>query len=234
MSLISCLIEDILTKKKNGVIIYLMRKKIFFALGIIFFISCSFLGRTPSDISVLLPADGALFQPANLQLVWYCENADKFQIYFGENQDSMDMISEQTGSTYEFTKLSPRTKYYWKIKAINNVGEKVTAVLSFTTGTIPDPVTNLLTPENMSMINEPNAWVSWEAVAYADSYFVEIAFDTMFLNLELSQMFDTTVCFHRDFIPLDTLYWRVQSWNTFGHAEWSPVHWFYVVRYLPK
>lgn len=202
-------------------------------IGLILFISCSFLGRPPTDIQVLMPADGADWQKANLQLLWYCENADKFQVYFGENQDSMEMISEQTGSTYEFTGLSPRTKYYWKIKAINNIGEKETPVISFTTGTIPDPVTNLLTPKNESMVNEPNALVSWEPAAYADSYYVEIAFDSMFSKLELNQMFETTYCVHRDFVPLDTLYWRVQSWNTFGHSEWSPVHWFCVVRYLP-
>ncbi|MDD3803309.1 MAG: hypothetical protein PHW02_02850 [bacterium] len=200
---------------------------------ILIFSSCSFLGRPPSDIIILMPEDKATWQQANVQLVWQCENADIFKLYFSENEESLELVSEQTGSAYELVGLSERTTYFWKVIGENNVASKESGVYSFTTGTKPDPVTTLNLPDSNEVINEPNVSVSWERAAYADSYYVEIATDTMFMDLFLGQMFDDTICYHDDFYPHKRYYWRVQSWNSFGGAPWSPVHWFDIFEYVP-
>ena len=76
--------------------------------------------------------------------------------------------------------------------------------------------------------------MSWEQAEYADSYFVEISTDTLFINLFMNQMFDDTYAVHRDFYPNKRYYWRVRSWNSFGPADWSPVAWFDIIEYIPK
>ncbi|MGE3062806.1 MAG: hypothetical protein AB7T10_04150 [bacterium] len=195
---------------------------------IILLTSCSFLGRPPSDIVILVPQDNAEKQQATIQLIWQCENADIFKIYFGEIEESLAVISEQTASSYELTGLLPRTTYYWKIAAENNVATKETPVITFSTGDKPDPVINLNWPKNGDLLNEPDVQVSWEMAAFADSYLVEVAFDSLFIRYLYQTMVDDTYFPHDDFPNLDTLYWRVQSWNSFGPAAWSPTFWFYV------
>jgi len=209
-----------------------MKKNIIFLLLI--FASCSFLGRPPTDIVILLPENGASWQEANVQMIWQSENAEIFRLYFGENQDSLEMIAEQTASAYEMTGLSPRTTYFWKVIAENNVATKETSIYSFSTGTKPDAVNRLNLPDSGSIANEPNVPVSWEQAEYADSYFVEISTDTLFINLFMNQMFDDTYAVHRDFYPNKRYYWRVRSWNSFGPADWSPVAWFDIIEYIPK
>lgn len=209
-----------------------MKKNIFIILLLV--TSCSFLGRPPTDVILLMPENQATWQQANVQLIWQSENADMFSLYFGETADSLELLAEQTGSSYELMGLTPRSTYYWKVKAKNEVAEKESQTYSFSTGTKPDPVTDLHLPDTNLVILEPNVPVTWAIAAYADSYYVEISFDTMFLNLFLGQMFEDTFCVHSDFYPNKKYYWRVQSWNSFGCADWSEVGWFYISEYVPK
>ena len=204
-----------------------------FLFLLLIFVSCSFLGKPPTDIEILMPADKAVWQDKDIQLIWYCENSDTFYVYFGESEESMDLVSKQNSSSYALLDLSQNTLYFWKIKAVNNVGIKETPILSFTTGMNPEPVSSLVYPQCGSSANEPDVVLSWEEAENAETYSVQVAYDSLFENIVLNTETSETMCMHSNF-PVDvTLFWRVQSKNSFGPSEWSSVWWFGVIDFIP-
>lgn len=207
--------------------------KYIYALGLLFFISCSFAGRPPSEITPVFPLNGSTENVFNLELIWTCENADNYQVFVGKSEDSMPLVSEQIGTFYELKNLDQNTVYCWKIIAINDTDTKESGILTFKTGSLPDPVVNLLKPENGSEMNEPDVLLIWEKAMFADSYYVEVSHDSLFINMIYAGVSPDTVCYHHNFPAEDTLYWHVQSLNAFGSSLFSGTHWFITINFLP-
>jgi hypothetical protein len=76
----------------------------------------------PSDPA---PVNGASSQPYTLTLRWKCSDPDgdplKYDVYFGTNPTPSELIvSDQSGTSYQVTKLQESMTYYWRVVAKDN------------------------------------------------------------------------------------------------------------------
>ena len=104
-----------------------MRAKILFFLllgiGLLTLTSCmDDLENTPraATFSDFYPLDGTSGIEPFISLYWSCEFATYYQLYFGTNADSLEMIEENLIVTEQvIDELALRTTYYWKVVAFN-------------------------------------------------------------------------------------------------------------------
>ncbi|MDP8221350.1 MAG: VWA domain-containing protein [Candidatus Stygibacter frigidus] len=104
-----------------------MRAKILFFLilgiGLLALSSCTEkLEYTPraASFSDFYPVDGTSGIEPFISLYWSCEFATYYQLYFGTNPDSLEMIEENLIVTEKVIDvLALGTTYYWKVVAFN-------------------------------------------------------------------------------------------------------------------
>tara|TARA_B100000809_G_scaffold48251_1_gene42954 strand:+ start:5055 stop:8264 length:3210 start_codon:yes stop_codon:yes gene_type:complete len=71
----------------------------------------------------------------DVELSWEdCAGATSFNVYFGTTA-TPSFIGNQTETTYNTGDLSPMTKYYWRVDAVNSTGITTGNLWSFTTET---------------------------------------------------------------------------------------------------
>ncbi len=87
------------------------------------------------------------------------------------------------------------TKYYWRVRAVNNDGVSVWSdIFSFTTDILPPKATTLIYPPNSEVKISHNPTLIWSQVDRAVSYIVTISTDRDFENIFLNQATpDTTI-----------------------------------------
>jgi len=204
-----------------------------YLLGLIFFISCGFTGRAPSEIVPLFPENKSQENMLSIQLTWKCENADNYQIFISNDSLNLEMVAEQTASVYEMEDMLQGTWYYWKIVAVNTAGETSTEVQSFKTGSLPEPVVSLIFPRDEQVHIDPRLQLEWISAKYATSYSVEIASDSFFVYIVSSGTVTDTVYGHDELDMFVTYYWHVQSVNHLGTADWSDFYSFTTGKYWP-
>lgn len=84
------------------------------------------------------PADGAVNVPTTITLSWQCTDPEgeqlTYDVYFGTDANALSSSYEYSAS-YNPGKLSPNTKYYWRVNAWDAKYNKTVGNLwSFTTG----------------------------------------------------------------------------------------------------
>jgi hypothetical protein len=95
-----------------------------------------------------------------------------------------------------------------------------------TTTTAP----NLLLPLNNSTINTLTPLLDWDSLVTATNYRVQVATDSLFNNIILSQISDNTSYLIGSGVlnPNVDYYWRVRTNNAGGVSPWSEVYHFIV------
>lgn len=171
-----------------------------------------------------LPADKSLNIPVYAVLNWYLvEGSQKYKIQISEKSDfssiSFEWESNDTSTTSPL--LKGRTKYYWRVMALNNdVTSNWSGSWSFETVFGP-PL--LLSPPDNSFGNEIYTIMTWEKASEVDEYDIQIASDTEFKNIVYEKngilSLSTNLIEPLEFNKL--YYWRVRSRNGQVTSEWS-------------
>jgi len=130
-----------------------------------------------------------------------------------------------TNSDYPFTAITPNTGYYWRVCAVNTIGQSSNwSSIYYLRSAMQAPT--LQSPANSTtpaMITFRPSF-SWNTVSGASSYTIQISTSATFSSKLVNTKANGTSYTPTSDLPLNkVLYWRVRSEGTNGPSLWSPV-----------
>ena len=209
----------------------------------------------PNSPALFSPMNGAINQPIDLTFLWrkaiepiaYKKKPAQKNIKRKNISDNSKILSNYwfeytTDSTFTtgividssvtdtiktINGLNNLTKYFWRVKAMNESGwGNFSPVWNFKTIVSIPIVTDLLSPINGSTDISLVTLLDWNEVNNAESYRVQVSKDSLFVNLA----FDSTGIYVSNiFVPsgkLSTLtkyFWRVRAINVGGEGPYSTI-----------
>lgn len=193
----------------------------------------------PDPFGKQSPINGAIDQPvSDLTLQWHASSTPNITYQYclraNANCPSPKWISVGTNTSVTVSGLSPNTKYYWQVRAVdsqNNYTYADTGTLwNFTTmqvANFPGPF-NKLTPADAAT-DQPinNLALTWSASSLATSY--QYCYDTVNNNTcdtawtNVSGLSATV----SGFSYATTYYWQVRAVNASGNVQADAGTWFY-------
>ena len=183
----------------------------------------------PETPLVISPADNAVNQRDTVLLVWNNSahsNYNKLQLSTEENFSNLVLEENNIVDTFKvLTKLKGQQKYYWRVSAINQIGESdYSNVRSFSTG-FP-MVVNLTSPANQTLDVPVPTEFKWNHSQTGTKYHFQLAKGT---SVEPSNTVVDTVIADTT-ITISNLYnqkiyaWKVRAGNQYGFSNWSETY----------
>lgn len=181
---------------------------------------------------LVFPSNFADKVEPNVKLVWNkIFNASEYKIQLAEDEtfseNALD-VSNITDTTFQTSHVQYFSSYFWRVMAINLYGESGWSATNYftVTGRVPDQ-TILLAPENNSYNNDLTIELKWKEVLHAVNYLLEVSEDSSFAKKILSINDINENKFELTNLKNFTKYfWRVNSANEYGNAEWSSTYYF--------
>jgi hypothetical protein len=124
------------------------------------------------------PANGALYQPVDVNLVWQKGSGpdpDGYKLYFGLDNPPQEMVYEGTNTQFSVADLQYQTTYYWKV--IPFIGDEIPEnipVWSFTTTPEQASISQLPHMENFDYFPAPEMPFGWTSLVHSSSIFAEV------------------------------------------------------------
>ncbi len=209
----------------------------------------------PTQVVLSSPANNAVNQPLNVTFKWFKAIDQTLRIQNSEFRNQNDKKttlgdsplsvskywfelatdslftnvivrdSSLTDTTRSVSGLSLITNYFWRVKAMNQIGWALnSAVWKFTTIPPLPLAPALISPLNNSTGNPVNINLVWSKPQYATGYNVVLATDAAFTNVVLndSTLTDSLKAL-TNLNPLTTYYWKVRAQNVTGWGTFSSV-----------
>ncbi len=190
---------------------------------------------TPASVppvpTLVSPSNGATNLPTTDTLRWMpSQTAYSYVVQISKVSNFATTVLNDTGIARSFlvdTGLAGGTVYYWRVAAINTVGESGWGgPWSFTTGTQSAQLTSpaLQYPPDGS-VNQPlSDTLKWSQVQGAQTYTLEIAPTAAFDTSAMIIATDTAASGFTTLLSASTAYWwRVRAQNQAGESNWSEV-----------
>lgn len=128
-------------------------------------------------------------------------------------------------TTYQVRTLQPSLIYYWRVKALNSIGESDwSSTLSFrtTSGQVPQAAPVLVSPVNNATNLSENVQFNWQLVNGSTAYRFQLATDPEFKVIHSDKTLNNTNEVNIDNVVLSqTYFWRVSAINSSGEGSWS-------------
>ncbi len=169
----------------------------------------------PSVPVLSFPANNALTTDYTPRLDWKdsTPDLDHYQLQVDDNSDFSSPVLDQNDITLsEFTpvsNLAPNTKYYWRVRAYNAVGDDSpwSASRTFRTAILPP---TLLGPSGALLNKHPP--FTWEGVPGAASYVLEVSTTDTFASKAINKTVSALSYTHTaDLLPNTHYFWRVKA-----------------------
>lgn len=161
-------------------------------------------------------------------LRWHGDNCTQtFQIQVSLDSNFSELLYEETttGTTLAILADNPLTKYYWRVRAGNEIDYGAYAVGYFTTVRLTRPKPPVLnSPPNNALNVIKNPTVCWDSSKRTETYRLQVAVDSNFTTLVFNDSTLTALC--QQLGPLlysKTYYWRVNAKNAAGTSDYSVV-----------
>lgn len=155
--------------------------------------------------------------------------ADSYYVRIATDADFDELVIDSVGieaTDFEFEDANHETEYFWQVQAIRvDLPGEWSETWSFTTQAPSPDVVQLESPADESDdVNLPLNF-EWEDAEHAESYRIQISEDQDFNELiaDSSDISDTGIALSPQLESLETYYWRVQSKNDIGEADWSDI-----------
>lgn len=180
------------------------------------------------------PVNGKDSLVENVTLQWHagdpCTNSYYFHV--SRNSSFTDTVKDGRTSltTYALTGLAGNVYYYWRVRAVNYLGDGVfseTFQFHTTKSTPLAPV--LLEPVNDLGDVSNSLTLKWDSAMFASSYRLQVARDSLFTNLFHDDSLIARQPGVRPSKLVDGLpnaikmYWRANAKNEIGASPWSNV-----------
>jgi len=197
---------------------------------------------TPSQVTLVLPADAATGVPVAPTFTWDAESiATTYELDVATDNSFTTDLQQFTGITdtsKSITGLANSTTYYWRVRAVNAGGNGTwSATRSFATIIgVPAQVT-LSTPADSATGISVSPTFTWNSASGATTYELQYTsstdFDTPVGKMTVTNISATS--FEASGLSNATLYyWRVRAVNVGGNGEWSAVRSFTTIIATPS
>ena len=175
--------------------------------------------------TLVSPEDKSINVAVYAPLTWNkVEGATKYMIQVSKENKFTDIEHEwQADDSTTFSPLlSGRTKYYWRVKSLNDVSSSNWSVVwSFETVFGPP---SLLTPTNNAIGIVPTPVMTWRKATEVNEYDIQISDDIEFDNIVFESNSIKNTSIESSTLNYNTEYWwRVRSRNGDVVSEWSLV-----------
>ena len=115
----------------------------------------------PAKAHNLTPADEAIHIQLDQVLAWASDSqAQAYDVYFGTVTPPVDLVSEDQAAPLYVPNLALDTTYYWQVDAKNTIGTTAGDILSFSTWSADDILTdqdgNPVTDQNGYYVEAPS------------------------------------------------------------------------------
>ncbi|MBI5475582.1 MAG: T9SS type A sorting domain-containing protein [Ignavibacteriales bacterium] len=184
----------------------------------------------PPDL--LLPEFDVINQPISIQFGWYTvEGATKYRFQLSTVSNFSTLILDDanlTTNTKQVTSLAYNTKYYWRVKALDEYNSSTwSEVWYFNTRSSPPPIPStpvLVSPANGATNISTGLYLSWDATNYAETYGLQVSKYSNFSFLTYNRSGITSTSeFVSGLEYSKTYYWRVNATNISGSSSWSSI-----------
>ncbi len=184
-------------------------------------------------VQLATPLNDDIQVTVNGKLEWYeITNVDNYLLQLAEDSEFKNIIinsSSLNTNFYYFTALNKFTKYYWRVKYVeNNTESKWSETWYFTTeseNSISKP--ELSFPENNAIAVKTNVSLSWAKVYSAEKYQISVSKNSDFSNILYSVNDLTDTFFVINNLEYNQRYfWRVACSNINAHSTWTEINTF--------
>lgn len=181
----------------------------------------------PAAPALVAPSNNSTGISTNPSFSWQpLSGVLSYTIQIASDRQFRTIVAEQSGlisASYSLTGLNPLETYWWRISAVNAIGQGLwSSEWSFTTGTGALGAPSLISPSNGANGVSTNPVLAWAASAGAASYGVQYGPDRNFRKdvVEISGLTMPMVTLE-DLTPNQTYYWRVIARDSSRESSWS-------------
>ena len=182
----------------------------------------------PATPVLTAPVNAAVNQPTNPTLTWNSvAGADTYRLQVSTVNTFATTVyndSTRTTASQAISGLAVGTTYYWRVNAKNVAGTSAYSIVwSFTT--IAVPAAPVLTAPVNAAVNQPtNPTLTWNSVAGADTYRLQVSTVNTFATTVYNDSTRTTALQAISGLAVGTTYyWRVNAKNVAGTSAYSTV-----------
>ena len=208
--------------------------------GIIDEVRISKVARAPEDFNLQLPPTGltATGSGTTINVTWQNGGGSvallRYKIYRGTDSATVEILDSTSSTSYLNSNLSPGTKYFYRVSAVDSTGFEGAKSYSAAAITAP-PAPTLLSPINGVTGQPTTVTLSWNPASGSTLYRVQVSKNASFAPVffEDSTLANTA----RQVENLDsgaTYYWRVNARNMGGTSGYSAVRSFTTVVQPPR
>ncbi|MEP0262327.1 hypothetical protein [Dokdonia sp.] len=187
-------------------------------------------------ITVLAPTDGAILENTDVTFTWEeIEFSDQYQIQVAQptfenaNQVVLDTIlGDSLQSFRSFTKTLPSEMYQWRVRGLNSNFQTDYTTQSFTlvdtiamVGDISSEVVTTIAPSDGVTISSGAIGFSWEAVADATSYQIQIAFPNFENPVQIVNDTITSELSYMTMLDSNSYEWRIKAINEVSETVYA-------------
>lgn len=187
------------------------------------------VGNPPNIPELSKPTDKATGVATDVTLEWLpADNANTYTLQVAEDQQISIKVRQFysiSATNYKIDGLEPFKTYYWRVKAVNNIGSsEYSQVFSFTTKGVAPSSPIVLLPAEGDTEFDPQGLFIWNATKWASKYHLQISMSDQFyfssLYIDNENLSDTSFRAPDKKLPKNTkLYWRVAAIGDEGKSQ---------------
>lgn len=186
---------------------------------------------------LIYPLDGTRTFSSDTTLSWTSiSGAEKYRLQiskdsnFTDNQIALDNSINQTNFRFS---MQPNTTYYWRVRAVSNVGTSGWSVFRKLERVLTPP--KLIEPLNQSVNLPLSVTMKWSVPIKGLKFDLQISRNVNFSTIvaEVNSISDTT---YTTIVPQNGVgyYWRVRWVLPSGYSDWSSPYIFTTILAAPK
>lgn len=180
----------------------------------------------PAPPQLKAPAEGATGVNIDVDLVWNTAlRANRYEVVLAADSTFRSIVADSVlaDTTYRPPPLQNNTRYFWRVRGLNDAGVGPwSAVFDFETIIGVPAVPRLLTPENGNRDVPPTVTFTWQAAEDAAAYEFELSTSLNFDGIVVRVAdIDTTALTVSDLDYGTQYYWRVRAINPGGRSVFT-------------
>ena len=180
----------------------------------------------PDVPALLSPDNGSTDVTVTVQFRWKpATNAESYHLHLSTSKSFNDATGDTSGLTdtvFEVSGLSNETRYYWRVRAVNESGTGAwSTVCSLTTIVALPQAVAPISPTSDDVITSDSLRFVWNAgKPQVTTYRIDIAKDSLFTDVIITDSTITDTLKIVEAAEKGKFWWRVCARNPAGWGEW--------------